>query len=249
MSMKLYELAGADPDLRFSPYCWRTRLALAHKGLSAEGIPWRFTEAARLAFADSERVPVLVDGARAVADSWRIAEYLDDTYPDLPSILGPREGRAHVRFINTWADTMLHPAISRCVLTDIHAVLTEEGKAYFRLTREKAFGRSLEEVVADRDTAGVAALRAALQPVRALLRLQPWIGGQDPDYADYIVLGSLQWPRTVSRFALLAEDDPVAIWQRRGLALFGGMLEQAPRVGWGKTTHSTEYKHNLNHGS
>lgn len=231
MTIQLFELAGADPDLRFSPYCWRTRLALAHKGLAAEGVAWRFTETARLAFAGSERVPVLVDGTHAVADSWRIAEYLDDTYPDRPSVLGPREGRAHVRFINTWADTMLHPAISRCVLTDIHAVLTEEGQAYFRQSREKAFGRPLEEVVADRDTTGVAALRAALQPVRALLRSQPWIGGQAPDYTDYIVLGSLQWPRVVSRFALLAGDDPVAAWQARGLELFDGMLARATRAG------------------
>jgi glutathione S-transferase len=44
MSMILYDLAGADPDLRFSPFCWRTRFALAHKGLPVETIPWRFTE-------------------------------------------------------------------------------------------------------------------------------------------------------------------------------------------------------------
>jgi hypothetical protein len=36
MARTLYDLAGADPDLRFSPYCWRTRLALAHKGLEVE---------------------------------------------------------------------------------------------------------------------------------------------------------------------------------------------------------------------
>ena len=41
---RLFELCGADDDLRFSPYCWRTRLALAHKGLPVETIAWRFTE-------------------------------------------------------------------------------------------------------------------------------------------------------------------------------------------------------------
>jgi len=60
MSIKLYDLAGADEDRRFSPYCWRTKLALAHKGLKAETIPWRLTEKDRLAFAGSERVPVRV---------------------------------------------------------------------------------------------------------------------------------------------------------------------------------------------
>src|SRR6185437_13134820 len=43
MSLKLFELVGADASRPFSPFCWRTRMALAHKGLSAETIPWCFT--------------------------------------------------------------------------------------------------------------------------------------------------------------------------------------------------------------
>ncbi|MGO9618568.1 MAG: glutathione S-transferase N-terminal domain-containing protein, partial [Bryobacteraceae bacterium] len=42
MSLILYDLAGADPARRFSPYCWRVRLAIEHKGLSVKrhGIVW-----------------------------------------------------------------------------------------------------------------------------------------------------------------------------------------------------------------
>ena len=36
MTITMYDLAGAEADRRFSPFCWRTRMALAHKGLSAE---------------------------------------------------------------------------------------------------------------------------------------------------------------------------------------------------------------------
>ncbi len=230
MAIILYELAGADPDVRFSPYCWRIRLALAHKGLAVEGLPWRFTEKDRLAFAGSERVPVIVDGARSVADSWRIAEYLDEAYPDRPALLGPAAGRAHLRFINAWADASVHGAIARCVIKDIHDVLAPQDQTYFRQSREKAFGQSLETVMADRDTAGRAGLAAALAPARMLLRQQPWLGGAAPDYADYILLGSLQWPRCVSSFTLLAADDPVAAWQARGLALFDGLLANAKRA-------------------
>jgi glutathione S-transferase-like protein len=39
MTLRLYDLAGADPNRRFSPYCWRIRLALAHKRLPVETIP------------------------------------------------------------------------------------------------------------------------------------------------------------------------------------------------------------------
>ena len=116
------------------------------------------------------------------------------------------------------------------MLLDIHDVLGPEDRAYFRASREKAFGRTLEAVVAARDTAGVEALRTALAPLRTLLRQQEWLGGAAPDYADYIVLGSLQWARCVSRFELLAADDPVAAWHQRGLALFDGLLGQAKRA-------------------
>ena len=42
MSLVLYELT-ADPDRRFSPYCWRSRLALQHKDQTFKTVPVRFT--------------------------------------------------------------------------------------------------------------------------------------------------------------------------------------------------------------
>jgi hypothetical protein len=62
------------------------------------------------------------------------------------------------------------------------------------------------------------------------LRHQDWLGGEVPDYADFILLGSLQWPRCTSRFKLLEADDPVGAWQRRGLDLFNGLLANAKTV-------------------
>ena len=73
MSLQLYDLAGAEPQRRFSPYCWRTKLALAHKCLAVETIPWRFTDKDVIGFSGQGRVPVLVDGDKVVSDSWAIA--------------------------------------------------------------------------------------------------------------------------------------------------------------------------------
>src|SRR5215469_14553619 len=109
MSIVLYDLAGADPDLRFSPYCWRTRFALAHKGLPVETVPWRFMEREAIAFSNQARVPVIRDGERIVFDSWTIAGYLEETYPAL-SLFG-NGGQAHAQFINAWADSVLVSAI------------------------------------------------------------------------------------------------------------------------------------------
>ena len=94
MSLKLFELVGTDAARPFSPYCWRTRLALAHKGLKAESIPWRFTEKDRLSAHGAEKVPVLLHGDKAAADSWVIANYLEDKFPERPSLFGGEGGRA-----------------------------------------------------------------------------------------------------------------------------------------------------------
>ena len=85
MAIRLYDLAGAEDDRRFSPYCWRAKMALKHKGLEFETIPWRFTDKAAIAASGSSTVPVLVDGGQTIADSWRIALYLDEAYPSRPA--------------------------------------------------------------------------------------------------------------------------------------------------------------------
>ncbi len=42
--LKLWELAGAEDGRVFSPFAWRVRLVLAHKGLQYQSIPWRYSE-------------------------------------------------------------------------------------------------------------------------------------------------------------------------------------------------------------
>jgi hypothetical protein len=67
-----------------------------------------------------------------------------------------------------------------------------------------------------------------LSPLRTVLAKQEWFGGTDgPSYADYIVFGAFMWPRCISRFELLAADDPLAAWRSRMLDLFGGLARKA----------------------
>jgi len=224
--LTLYDLAGAEPDRRFSPYCWRIRMALAHKGLEVETLPWRFTEKDRLAPTGQGRVPVLVDGERWVWDSWTIANHLEDHYPDRPSLFGGPAGRALSRFYVQWTDTVVHGGLVRLVVLDILRHCHEKDRAYFRQSREERFGAPLETVVADRE-AQLPAFRESLTPLRLTLRSQPFLGGDQPLYADYTVFGAFQWARGISEFKLLSEDDPVHAWRGRMLALFGGLAGNA----------------------
>ncbi len=222
MALRLYDLAGADPDRRFSPFCWRIRMALAHKGLAVETLPWRFGEKARLAASGQGLVPVLEDGATVVSDSWAIACHLEDQYPDRPSLFGGPGGRAMARFIAAWTDSVVHLGVARCVVKDIWDVIAPADQPYFRDSREKRFGMTLEQFVANRD-ATVLEFRASLGPLRFTLGKQPFLGGDSPNYADYTVFGAFMWARNVSAFRLLEAEDPVHAWRARLLAAFDGL--------------------------
>ncbi|ENN85397.1 glutathione S-transferase [Rhizobium freirei PRF 81] len=229
MGMVLYELAGREDDQLFSPHCWKVRMALAHKGLTAESRPWRFTEKDAIAFSGQGHVPVLVDGTETVSDSWRIAQYLEVRYPDTPSLFGGDAAVQLAAFVNAWADKTLLPLIARIILRDIHDCLAPVDQAYFRTSREKRFGESLEAVVADR-MAHLAALRSALSPLRYVLRERAYLSGPEPAYADYCVFGMFMWARCSSPAELLEADDPVFHWRDRLLDAFGGLARYAPHV-------------------
>ncbi|MEI7612242.1 MAG: glutathione S-transferase family protein [Betaproteobacteria bacterium] len=223
----LYDLAGANPDLRFSPFCWRIRMALLHKELPFASLPWRFTDQEAIAFSGQGLVPVLVDGEQVVSDSWAIADYLERTYPEAPSLFGGPSGQALTRFINEFVDGVVHPGMARLIVSDIPQVLDERDLAYFRASREKRFGKALEEITTNRDIE-ITVFRKSLDPLRRVLAKQPFLGGSTALYADYILFGAFQWARCTSAFELLAEEDPLFVWRERLLDAFAGHARQAP---------------------
>ncbi len=230
MAITLYDLAGAEADRRFSPFCWRTKMALAHKGLDVETIPWRFTEKDKLPEPNGGRVPVIVDGDRVVHDSSAIADYLETRYSDRPSLFGDEAAHGLTRFVQNWTETVVQPGLVGFVVLDICRHSAPQDQPYFRQSREERFGRTLEEVVKDRGER-LPAFRESLTPLRRTLERQKFIAGDTPAYADYIVFGAFQWARAISDFELLATDDPVAVWRGRLLDMFGGLGRKSPAYG------------------
>ncbi len=222
MALTVYDLAGARDDCRFSPYCWRVRLALAHKGLAAEFLPWRFTEKERLAFSGQGRVPVLVDGETVVSDSWAIMAYLDEAYPERP-LFDTAQARAGALFLKFWTETVLQPALAPLVLNDVYGAIHEVDREYFRASREKAFGCRLEDLPGDA-AARIAEVGRVLAPLRRALRTQPFLGGEAPSGADFLPYGAFQWAAVVSGTTFLAPDDPIAAWRQRVADWYGDAL-------------------------
>ena len=222
----LYDLVFAD-DRRASPYCWRIKLALKHKGLDWRDEPVGFTDKQTIAFADSKTVPVIHDGAKVIKDSWAIAEHLDATYPDRP--LFPHDPvHSYARFVNGWTDVAINGAIFPLIIGDLVDRVRPEDKAYIVESRGKRLGTTdFAGFQAKAREKGVAALRLALEPVRRVLAGQKFLSGGAPAYPDYILFGTLMWPRTISPLELLDKDDVVHAWRERMVDLFDGMARKA----------------------
>jgi glutathione S-transferase len=219
-TLTLYELGGLR-DCRYSQFSWRTRLALAHKGLGVSYRPVRVSDKQAIAFSAQDKVPILVDeSGTAITDSWRIAEHLESRWPDHPSLFGGSAGHAFARFINNWVDRTLVPQAAPMLMGDVVECVDAEDAAHLRRQMEKIFGKSLEELRAERE-ARIKEFRRALDPARGSLRTQQFLSGSTPAYPDYILFSLFQWARIVSPFDLIDPGDtPLLGWRARMLELF-----------------------------
>ena len=228
MSRILYDLYGRDETLRFSPYCCRVRMTLAHKGLDVELKPWRFQEKEAIAFANTDKVPVLCDGENVVADSFAIMHYLDKAYPETPTVLGSGTSYQRALFFSHFVDRQVSPALFKMVALDLLAAIHPDDRDYFRTTREARFGCTLEEFHSPEQ--GQALLHKTLAPVREVLRNSPFLDGETPAGVDYLLFGSVMWAHVVSRQPQVIEEPYVAEWFERMCALYDGLANQAVTV-------------------
>lgn len=229
MTILFYDLVGSDAARPFSPHCWKVAFALAHKGLPFQSLPVRFHNMKSVEDGAATTLPLIRDGDRLVVDSFDIAVYLEETYPDLPTLFGGEGGKAAARFIERWAISALHSYLGKAVVMDIHDRLDAQDQVHFRKTREARFGGKLEDIPLGREER-LAGFQAKLEPIRATLTYQPFLGGDAPLFTDYIVASAFQWVRVISPFQVLQADDPVAQWFERCLDLYDGLARRAPQA-------------------
>lgn len=229
MTIVLYDLCGRDRDVRFSPYCWRAKLALVIKGQEYRTVATSFTEIGAVAGGVSKTVPVIEHDGLVVHDSFAIALHLDAAFPDGPALFSDEASVAAARFVESWAFSAVHPIIMRMMVRSIHDALSEADQAYFRPSREARLGKPLEEVQTGIE-ANAEALRAVLEPARRTLASHAWLGGPSPMFVDCILFGTLMWLRTIGGPLPLTADDGIGSWFRRCLELHEKRepLETAP---------------------
>ena len=226
MSLILYERLG-DLNRRPSPYCWRIRFALAHKGLDADIVALKFVEKDKLSFSGQSKVPVLVDDRVVIYDSWKIACYLEQADSSQKSLFKSPEGYSLARFAHTWSEQILEPTLLPLVVNDLLSILHPDDREYYQQTREAKFGCTFAQLREQQDIY-VAQLQQNLELLRDVLREQPYLCGDEPAYADYVIFSDFQWSRCASPYLLITEADVLYNWRERMMQLFNGLAQSVP---------------------
>ena len=217
--MVLYEIGIAD-GRSASPFVWRTKLSLAHKGLAYRSEMLGLTDIPKLFDGRFATAPIIDFGDRQMNESLAIADRLDEAYPDRPAIFaGPAE-RAMIGFFDHWLMQLIVTHVLPIYMLDAHDCSAPKERGYYRQSREAFFGRTLEAIVADREVR-LPDLRHALEPVRKAIGDRPFLGGQAPNFADMCLVGLFIFLGTIATLPPLAADDPLLGYARRVLAAFG----------------------------
>jgi len=202
MSITLYYVSG-------SPFSWKVWLALEHKrvGYATESLSRDRGDLSAPAFArlnPRRRVPVLRDGELVLYESNAIVEYLQDAYPDGPS-LWPTDvrDRAFARRFAGEADAYLYPVVRQ-------------------LAEEILFDprRSPDVARVGRALGGLEAELAILQPAMR----GPFVAGDGPSVADYALYPLTAFLGRIDRrrhdLGVLASVEPAtSSWMQRVEAL------------------------------
>ncbi len=205
----LYERAGAG-GLCPSPVCWRTRIALALKGVKAERRPMRFADVDKLEeITGSRTVPVLSHRGAMIVNSDAIAAHLDGVTAGTPALMTESAAAAGANL-----ERELGARIGPLVAADFLSRLQPEDRVYFKESREARYGRSFEELET---------LRAGLELDLAftLGRLEPqleehrYLAGDEIGWVDVVTYTYIAWIAFASPRSMPELVNPVRTWFER----------------------------------
>ena len=211
-SIRLYELV-LDNGCPFSPFVWRIKYAIAHKGFDVEAVPVRPAEVRSILGGQHAELPVIEDNRTVVAESWAIAEHIERAYMDRSLLFRTCGEHVWSRFFDRW---MLREVVPY--------LLSREDRNFLRGSRELRFldERQLANFFACQP-GRADLLHQALEPLRTLLQETPWLGGIRPNYVDFCGLSIFLWAAAVGTLPRFEADSGLVDWLNRGFDLYGGL--------------------------
>lgn len=160
-----------------SPFSRKVRLALAEKRIEVELQEVRYWEPDPdfLRRNPAGQVPVLRMGAKHLADSQAICEWLEETHPTPPLLPRDPDGRYEVRRLCAWFDGKFYAEVTR------------------KLMGERVFKKLMGAGVPDSQAvkAGSRDIKYHLGYITFLLESRRWLAGGDLTLADFAAAAQL----------------------------------------------------------
>ncbi|KAI8878501.1 hypothetical protein K501DRAFT_336708 [Backusella circina FSU 941] len=216
--IKFYDLEINPKGLIWSPNTCKTRFALNVKNIPYDTEWVGFHNLHGVVSSKTKSgvpptVPIIEDfthDGKVIQDSWEIAKYLEETYPDTPSLFHGSIG-VHKAFEEYSAAKITSILFKMCVLQIHENCGSEEIKQWFRENREAKLGTTLENFAGDAKTL-YEPLKDNLRPVHTVLTQYPFVTGDKVGWADvalashFTLLSSLR-PDIFEEAVLNAYDD------------------------------------------
>jgi glutathione S-transferase len=191
-------------QFELSHYCEKVRLILDYKGLAYRKVEVTpgIGQLDLFRLSGQRQVPVLKDGAAVIADSTRIALYLDQQYPDRPILPTDPKQRALCLLMEEWADESIGMNARKVMLgafsqnPDLRsAALPTTAPGFLRSVVESLPREALDLLGSGAGFGGDAlkvartAMQQNLECLSTLLAEQPYLISDQPTLADFAVAG------------------------------------------------------------
>ncbi|KAF3915451.1 hypothetical protein ABW21_db0200282 [Orbilia brochopaga] len=251
-----YDIASAPPVTTFAVNPWKTRLALNFKKIHYETSWTELTQVTTVRKSlgvqpcrkhwidnsDFYTLPVISDPSTGtlVGDSFDIAVYLDETYPDQPTLIPPG-AKSLLKALNGQVDQLFTAHVVLCLrnmpFNPETAAITR--KEFCRRAGVSRWEDILQIAEGENRTKLLASLEKALseEPLDGLSKAflnkddGPFLNGKDPMYGDIIIGAWLQ----MYKICLPKEDwEMVRSWQGGMWGRLSDALDEYKKVDGGR---------------
>ncbi|KAH8823341.1 hypothetical protein DL96DRAFT_1713762 [Flagelloscypha sp. PMI_526] len=204
----LYDIPSTLPGVIWGPNTLSTRLTLEFKGIPFETKWVEYPEVEPTAKAISAEpttiwpdtgkpkytVPMIQDTStgKTISDSWNILNYLEDTYPDKPSLI-PKGTKGLIKVFTVEANKkLIGSALTAFNFPQSARVVNPPSQEYFATVKALEAGKPFPELEA---SASLKNVKAALDWVEEVIQLNggEFLVGDGFSYAEVFVGAKIYW--------------------------------------------------------
>ncbi|KAJ3561972.1 hypothetical protein NP233_g9862 [Leucocoprinus birnbaumii] len=212
-----YDLATKPGIKTSSPNPWKTRYVLNYKKLPYKTVYLEFMDiepefkkvgipasTTKLNGTPHYTCPSIFDHSNntAVTDSYKIAEYLDEAYPDTPRVIPKGSEALQAAFYDQLMPLVM--PVFPILMSSVTGMLSPVNAEYFIRARSEQFGASMFEFPPDGEArvAQWKKVEAAIDTLNGWLSKSngPYFMGETVSFADFVVASLFQALRIILSF-------------------------------------------------